>query len=243
MAQRKQRYRRGYPLAILIGLEERRAVIWRVFSEVAKLDSSVEQQEKAATDLYDFHESIVNKLRPAFKDGTKSVVIASPLKTSYAKILLDHIRKHHAWLIREGPNAVAFEEMTGSAVHPHEVHELVKTKRFRDAIGETTSRDADNIAASLEKALDSKVSDTLVFYSLEEIEELFDDQKKQNNLGPEHLVSTDEYLADIKVRNRILRLLQISNSRGIKTTIVNSKTKAGLRLCQLGGLVCFAKSK
>ena len=37
------------------------------------------------------------------------------------------------------------------------------------------------------------------------------------------------------------RLLQISQNKGIKTTIVNAETGAGLRLSQLGGLVCFAK--
>jgi len=242
LAKRKHRYRRGYPVAVLVGLEERRAVLWRVFSEVVKLDGIVERGGEAEKgELYDFHESIVNALRPIIKEGIKSIVIAAPARTDYAKNVLDHIRKHHVWLVREGPNAATFGELIWSASQLHEVHELVRTKEFRDAIGETTSRDAENIAAALEKTLDSDTG-TTVFYSLEEIEDFVDGRQDQSNLRPEHIVLTDKYLADTKVRGRILRLLQISKNKGIKTTIINAETGAGLRLSQLGGLVCFAKS-
>lgn len=238
MTTRGRRYRRGYPLAILVGLEERRAVLWRVFSEVVKPDDTVEREGE----LYDFHQSIVNALRPAFKEGVKSIVLVAPARTDYANNFLDHIRKHHAWLIREGPNAATFGELIGSASQPHEVHELVRTKAFREMIGETRSRDAENIAAVLEKSLGSDESDTVVSYSLEQIEDLVHGRQEHNSLRPEHVVLTDKYLADRKNRGRILRLLQISKNNGIKTTIVNAETRAGIRLSQLGGLVCFAKS-
>jgi stalled ribosome rescue protein Dom34 len=235
------RYKRGYLLAVLVGLEERRAVLWRVFSEVVKLDGTVERGGEAEREgPYDFHESIVNALRPALKEGVKSIVIAAPARTDYAAHLLDHIRKHHAWLV-QGPNAATFGELTGSAGQPHEVHELVKTKGFREVIGETTSRDAENIVAVLEKGLNSNDSSIVVLYSLEEIEDLVYGRHGQNSSIPEHIVLTNKYLADTKDRRRIQRLLQISQNKGIKTTIVNAETGAGLRLSQLGGLVCFAK--
>jgi len=238
----RRRYKRGYPLAVLVGLEERRAVLWRVFSEVVKLDGTVERGGEAEREgLYDFHESIVNALRPALKEGVKSIVIAAPARTDYTAHLLDHIRKHHAWLVREGPSAAAFGELVGSAGQPHEVRELVRTKGFRDAIGETTSRDAESIVATLEKSLDSDDSGTVVSYSLEEIEDLVYGRHGQSSSIPEHVVVTNKYLADTKDGGRIQRLLQISKNRGIKTTIVNAETGAGLRLSQLGGLVCFAK--
>jgi stalled ribosome rescue protein Dom34 len=233
----KRRYKRGYPLAVLVGLEERRAVLWRVFSEVVKLDGTVER----GGELYDFHESIVNALRPAFKEGIRSIVIAAPPRTDYARSFLDHVRKHHAWLVREGPNAATFGELIGSASQPHEVHELVRTKTFREMIGETTSRDADNIAAILEKSLSSEDGGTVVSYSLEQIEDLVYGRERHDNLRPEHIVLTNKYLADAKNKGRMLRLLQISKNNGIKTTIVNAETRAGIRLSQLGGLVCFAK--
>jgi stalled ribosome rescue protein Dom34 len=208
-----------------------------VFSEVVKLDGAVER----AGELYDFHESIVNALRPTFKEGIRSIVIVAPPRTDYAGSFLDHVRKHHAWLVREGPNAATFGELIGFASQPHEVHELVRTKAFREIIGETTSRDAENIAAVLEKSLGSDESDTIVSYSLEQIEDLVYGRQEHNSPRPEHVVLTDKYLAGTKNRGRVLRLLQISKNNGIKTTIVNAETRAGIRLSQLGGLVCFAK--
>jgi stalled ribosome rescue protein Dom34 len=234
----RRRYRRGYPLAVLVGLEENRAVLWHVFSEVVKLDGMVER----GGELYDFHESIVNALRPAFKEGTKSIVVVAPARTDYSRVFLDHVRRHHAWLVREGPNAATFGELIGSADQPHEVHELVKTKAFRQIIVETTSRDASNIAGVMEKGLSSDDSGTVVSYSLEQIEDLVYGRKTHDNLRPEHIVLTEKYLADPMNRGRILRLLQISKNNGIKTTIVNAESSAGVRLSQLGGLVCFAKS-
>jgi len=213
-----------------------------VFSEVVKLDGTVEHGGEAETGkLYDFHESIVNALRPTLREGVRSIVVAAPARTDYAMNFLNHIRKHHAWLLRGGLNAATFGELIGSAGQLHEVHELVRTKAFRDVIRETTSRDAENIAAALEKSLDSDDSGTVVSYSLEEIEELVYSRQEQSSLKPEHVVLTDKYLAGTKNRGRILRLLQISKNTGIKTTIVNAETGTGLRLSQLGGLVCFAK--
>ncbi|MCJ7455571.1 hypothetical protein MUP07_02345 [Candidatus Bathyarchaeota archaeon] len=242
MTGRRRRYRRGYPLAVLVGLEERRAVLWRVFSEVVKLEGTVERGGEAERGgLYDFHESIVNALRPILKEGVKSIVVAAPARTDYAASFLDHIRKHHAWLVREGPNAATFGELIGSAGELHEVHELVRTKGFREAIGETTSHDAENIVSTLEKSLDSDDSSTVVSYSLQEIEDLVYGRHKESDRRAEHVVLTDKYLADTKNRGRILKLMQISKNIGIKTTIVNAETRAGLRLSQLGGLVCFSK--
>ena len=212
-----------------------------MFSEVVKLGGTVEREGAAETGgLYDFHESIVNALRPVLKEGVKSMVIVAPGRTDYAKIFLDHIRKHHPWLVRKGPNSATFGELTGSARQLHDVHELVKTKGFREAIAETTSRDAESIVASLEKSLGSDNSGTVVSYSLEEIEVLVYGRGRQGSARAKHVVLTDRYLANSEDRRRVQRLLQISKNRGIKVTIVKAETRAGVRISQLGGLVCFA---
>ncbi len=243
MTRKRRDYKRGYPLAVLVGLEEGRAVLWRVFSEVVKPDSMVERpRESQREDLYAFHESIVNALRPALREGVRSVIIAAPARTDYAMRFLDHIRRHHGWLLREGPSAVAFGELVGSAGQLHEVHELVRTKAFRDAIRETTSRDAENIAAVLEKSLDSHDSGMVVLYSLKEIEDLVYGRPDKKSLRPEHVVLTNMYLKDTMNKGRIQKLLQISKNIGVKTTIVNAETRTGSRLSQFGGLVCLAKS-
>jgi stalled ribosome rescue protein Dom34 len=109
-------------------------------------------------------------------------------------------------------------------------------------IGETRSRDANGIVAVLERSLNLEDSGEAVSYALEEIESLVYGRQGQSNFRPNQIVLTDRYLAETKNKGRIQRLLQISKNKGIKTTIVNAKTGPGLRLSQLGGLVCFSNS-
>jgi stalled ribosome rescue protein Dom34 len=227
-------------------LEEDRAILWRVFSNVVKphvrlrLDG-VRADEKA---LYNFHEAIVNALRPALKEGVKSIVVAAPVKTGYANVFLDHVQKHDAWLVQaKGPNCAAFGILAGSAGELHEVTDLVKTKRFRDLMGETTSAGADHTVDTLEKWLGELADDAKVLYSLEEVEDLVYGQWTSGGIKPEYVMLTNEYLTNHKERNRVNRLLQISNNRNVKTVIVGADTPAGNRLTQFGGFVCLARSR
>ena len=57
-----KQYRRGYPVAVLIGLEQDHAAIWQVFSNVAKQEQTIplngaRSDSKA---VYSFHENLVN---------------------------------------------------------------------------------------------------------------------------------------------------------------------------------------
>ena len=243
MANRKKNrhYKRGYPVAVLIGFEEKRAILWQIFSRVVKSNVTVELGGKDKKDLYNFHESTVNALRPLLKEGTRSIVVTAPMKTSYGRNFLDHVRKHHPWLVREyGANTAVFGELVGSAGQLHEVSDLVKTEEFRKALSKITSEDADRIVDTLEKRLNELDSSTIL-YSLKEMEELVNKQLGRGNLKPEFIVLTDRYLANTQEKNRVHRFLQISKNKHIKTRIVNVETKAGVRLDQLGGLVCFTE--
>lgn len=243
-SSRKRRYKRGYPIAVLVGLEKKRAVLWRVFSKIVRYDVTVELRGEDKKQLYDFHESIVNALRPALKEGVRSIVVAAPTTTEYAKGFLNHIQKHHAWLARKDTSSAAtFGEVAGSAGQLHEVHDLVKRKEFHKALGETTSGDAGRIADKLEERLSDINKATVALYSLEDIERIVNSGWKHSSFKPEHLVLTDKYLVDTKEKGRVQRVLQILKNRGIKITIINVETKAGIRLSQLGGLVCFVEPK
>jgi stalled ribosome rescue protein Dom34 len=240
----KRGYRRGYPVAILIGLEDGRAVLWRIFSEVVKpyvtLTLSGVRTEGRA--LYRFHETVVDALRPVLKEGVKSIVVVAPVRTDFAQAFLDHIRKHHAWLSQaKGSNSATFGVLVGSAGELHEVADLVKTKAFRDLVSETTSMDAGRVVDMLEKWLNNPEEGANVLYSLEEIEDLLYSQSSRLRVKPEYLLVTNEYLLNHKERNRINRLLQISNNRNVKTVTVDADTPAGKRLTQLGGLVCLTR--
>ena len=105
-------------MAVLVGFENDRAVLWHVFSHIVKLQLTLELSGKRADeqDLYNFHESVVDALRPSLKEGIRSIIVAAPTKTTYAKNFLDHIQRHHAYLTRsKGASIAVFAELVGSA--------------------------------------------------------------------------------------------------------------------------------
>jgi len=238
--KQKRGYKRGYHVALLIGFENDHATLWQVFSHVVKPHSTLklDGKRKDRKALYNFHESIVDALRPLLKEGVRSIVVTAPMKTTYATDFLEHVRKHHTYLTQSGkPDRATFAELIGSADQPYQVAEMVKTKEFRKLITETTSQEADNVVNALEKHLSS--SDAVVLYALKEIEDVVYDRKRLNDFSTEYLMLTDKYLADSKDKNRIHRLLQISKNRKVETRIVNAETPAGKRISQFGGIVFF----
>ena len=240
--KRKRGYKRGYSVALLVGFEDDHAVLWQVFSHVVKLHLTLELGGKRTDErvLYNFHESVVDGLRPALKEGVRSIVVTAPMKTTFAADFLDHVRKHHIYLIQsKRPNRATFAKLVGSADQPHKVAELVKTKEFSKLITETTSGEADHIVNTLENHLYSIDSNGGALYSLKEIEDIVYDRERHNDFRTEYLMLTDKYLADSKDKNRIHRLLQISKNRKVKTRIVNAETPAGKRISQFGGVVFF----
>jgi len=240
----RRRYKRGYFVAVLIGFEEKRAVLWQIFSKIVKHHVTVEMDNNDKKNLYNFRESVMYKLRPLLLEGVRSIIITAPMKTNYAKDFLDHVHKHHQWLFQENSsNNATFGELAGSAAQLHEVSELNKTKEFRSLLSETTSEDVDHIIDTLEKRLNETDGDSVILYSIKDIEELVNSQLEHSKLKPEYIILTDKYLADTKEKNRVHRLLQISKNKNIKTRIVKVETKAGVRLSQLGGLVCFTETK
>jgi stalled ribosome rescue protein Dom34 len=243
---KRQSYRRGHPVAILVGLEESNAVLWQVFSNVVKPCAHVklDGRRKDEGALYGFHESIINAARPVLNEGVRSIVIVAPSKTSFSGQFLEHVRRHHAYLMHDnGPHATSFRELAGSACQIREVANLVKTEVFRNLIGETTSEEADSLIETLEKRLNSADHSAAVLFSLDETEDLIYSQWKHGSPRPDYLMLTDRYLAESRNKNRIHRLLQISKNKNVKTRIIDAETSAGKRLSQLGGLVCLAKTE
>ena len=242
MLKTKKAYKRGYAVAILAGLEKTHAALWKVFSKVVKPEKTLtivgtRNNPKA---LYNFHESIINALRPTLKEGVRSIILVSPARTNYAQEFIDHVREHHTWLI-QGTNKAAFSEITGSASTLSQVAALTRTKAFRQLICETTAEETENLIEILEKRLNASEKNNLVLFSLEEAEALILNQQNTSRPKPEYLLLTDKYLADNRKKNRLHRLMQIATNRKVKTRIVNAESPAGVRLTQLGGIVCIAQ--
>ncbi|MCW4005584.1 MAG: hypothetical protein NWF04_03160 [Candidatus Bathyarchaeota archaeon] len=235
----RRKYQRGYPVAVLIGLAENQAVLWAVYSRVVKAHSNISLfgMRSDSKALYKFHEAIVNAVRPAMKEGIKSLILAAPARTDYAAKFASHIRGHHAWLI-QGANKAVVSEITGDATTLHEVTVLTRLVEFKELISKTTCEETENLLELLEKRLNASSSEPLVLYSVEEIEEQIYGEAKPGKPRPEYLLITDSQLSSPQKR-RLNRLMQIAANKQIKTRVVASDTPAGKRLAQLGGVVCL----
>jgi stalled ribosome rescue protein Dom34 len=238
------KYKRGYPVAILIGLEENKASLWKIFSKVAKPGNTVRingprNNPKA---LYNFHETLINALRPTLKEGVHSVILASQSRTNHAQEFINHVRGHHTWLT-QGPNKIAFSPITGSASTPPQVATLTRTPEFHNLISETTAEETENLIEILEKRLNTANQNSAVMFSLEEAENLILKRQSPSKPKPEYLLLTDKYLAGSPQKNRVHRLMQISKNKKVKTRIVTAESPAGKRLTQLGGIVCLTRAE
>ena len=155
-------YKRGYPVAVLVGIEQDHAAFWHIFSQVAKQQQTIPiSDRKDQKALYTFHETIINALRPVLKEGVRSIIIASPPRSSYAQEFLSHIKSHHAWL-SQGTNKTSFSQITGSASSPSQVAALTKTGAFKQLIQENATEETENLLEILEKRLSK--TDNLVFF-------------------------------------------------------------------------------
>ena len=242
MLKPKKRYKRGYPVAILLGLEEETAVLWKVFSNVVKPQNTlhINGTRNNPKALYNFHESIINALRPTLKEGVRSIILAAPPRTTYNQDFIDHVYGHHKWLI-QGANKAAFSKITGSASTKSQVTELTRAPTFRQIISETTQQETENLIEILEKRLNASHKNNLVLFSLEEAENLILKRHKPGTSKADYLMLTDKYLADNRQKNRLHRLMQIASNKKVKTRIVNAESPAGTRLTQLGGFICLAQ--
>ena len=233
-------YRRGYAVAVLIGLESDHAALWQIFSQVAKHQQQIalNGSRNDSRAVYSFHESIVNALRPALREGVKSIVVASPAKTSWAQDFLSHLKSHHNWLF-QGANKAVFSTIASGASSHSEVSALTKTEAFKTIISEATSQETENLVEILEKRLNS--TDNLVAFSLEEAESLIYCPQLVGKPSPEYLLLTDDYLAKSRRKNSVHRLMQIAKNKGVKTRVIAGNSAAGKRLAQFGGLVCLLR--
>ena len=235
-------YRRGYAVALLVGLQEDRAVLWKVFSHVVKPEATIVlgDSRSSVKAVYNFHEQVVNALRPSFKEGVGSIVVASPPRTDYGEKFMQHIKGHHAWLV-QGVGKSAIAQLTGAATTKSEVTVLTRDPAFRRIIESTTAEETENLLDLLEKRLNVPGGEGLVLYSLEEVEVAVLTPWKPGKPKPEYLLATDRFLSASRFRGRLQRLMQIASNKGVKARVVAAESPAGKRLTQLGGIVCLQR--
>jgi stalled ribosome rescue protein Dom34 len=235
-------YRRGYPVAVLVGVEQSQAAIWKIYSQVAKIETNVhlEGTRSNTKTLYSFHEAIVNVLRPSLKEGVKSIILTAPQKTSYSQDFLNHVREHYQWLI-QGVNKATFKQIAGSAITHTQVGNITSTNEFKQSINDSALEETEKLRELIEKKLNTTSTNSLVLFSLEEAENAIYSQEIPGKPKPEYLLLTDNYLTSEKRKTRLNRLMQIAQNKKIKTRIINKDAPAGTRLNQLGGIICLLK--
>jgi len=253
MGKPKRKTKRGYPVGVIVGFEPMGAVIWKIFSERPVLAERVNLGRKfkntGRNQLYTFYEDLIRALRPLLNAGLRSILLLTPPKTTYARSFLDHIKHHHRWLLREkNIHSATFRELIGSATTKDDVSVFMQSEEYREAVGSATSAEADQLIYQMEARLND-LDSGLVLFSLKDIEKLVfaggtrKKKFKPLKLLPEYILLTADYLEFSQQKSRIQRLLQIARNRDIKTKIIeDDESSSGMRVTQLGGIVCFLRT-
>jgi len=245
--KRKRRVRRGHPIAILIGLHDTDAVFWRIFSETIRLHFKINRGRKRRNQnkkqLFHFHEEIINILRPIIKEGIRSVILLSPPKEEYSDEFLNHVNKHHSWLLKKGNKGVVFSKIIGNqAKTQKDVYYLKAQDYFKEIVEETSNQEALLILEELTEVINKNEKFSKILYTWREIDHELRLIKRNPNLPkPNYIILTEKYLKNPKNRNKTHQILQIAKNLEIKTKIVSQESEAGISVEKLGGLACYFK--
>ena len=243
--KRKKRPKRGHPIALLIGLHDNDAVFWRIFSEAIrphfKINRGRKRRNQSKMQLFHFHEAIINTIRPVIKEGIRSLILLSPPKEEYSDEFLNHVIKHHSWLLKKGDNQVVFSKIIGNQARTQkDVYYLKTQDHFKDIVDKTSNQEGLLILAELAKIINKNEKFSKVLYTWKEIDHELKLVKQNPNLPkPNYIVLTEEYLKNPKNRNKTHRILQIAKNLEIKTKIVSKESEAGAIVDKFGGLVCY----
>ncbi|MHA1732943.1 MAG: hypothetical protein ACTSU5_13435 [Promethearchaeota archaeon] len=244
------RARRGYPVALLLGFEERRVACWEVFSESTRHLGmlGLGGRRRDVKRVYHLHEGVVDLVRPRVRAGLKTLVLLAPPGTGYHGEFVDHLRTHHRWLVGRGPHAVSIGFLDGLVRDPESVEAVVSSEVFREVLGEATGREGDALVQKLEKLVATPERDwgegAVLLYTLQEIENVVYRLPRGGGSSngaprPEYLLLTDQFLEAHRMGGRMNRLLQVARNRGVKTRVIDAESCAGSRVAQFGGIVAF----
>ncbi|RDE11745.1 MAG: hypothetical protein C4K47_09395 [Candidatus Thorarchaeota archaeon] len=241
------RRRRGYAVAALVGLDSHRAALWIVYSESIKQHGSIERpvdsdSSKQAV-LYNFYNAIIAKVKQILSTGLASLVVASTgVDAGLAESLIAHIRKHHGYLLQ----SIRMASITGNAMTVNAAGALVKTDAFQSVANDVTDQESDALVRMLDARLSDSTGQVTVLFSLEEIDRYFRNLSKAGEAAveyPESVLMTDAFWAARKNDARLQRVMDVARNASVKIRVLRSDGKAGTRVAQLGGLVCFTKRR
>lgn len=220
--------RRGYPTAILIGLDNKTANIWLVYSESLKQGKTITKSGDDEKSVYKHNEEIVEAIRSLLIEGFNQLIIASTEKYTRKSGFMEYINRSHGWLTKR----LAIKELDKKAVTRGDVLQLIKMSLIQESVSEAAGETNELIMERLEKALNGGHT----IYTLRELAGILASEK-----APDLVLITESFDA----ANRSSRLYQstIQKARNLRATvsIVKLDTPAGARLEQLGGFVCVIR--
>jgi stalled ribosome rescue protein Dom34 len=227
----RKRRSRGYPTALLVGLENKMAFFWNIFSNSVKPGAVKNWEDNE----YNFLESLVDELRPSFKQGIKTVLLASESRKEY-DVFMVHIKKHHGWMLKGYElNRVVFQFVKGSAKDVETVTELANTSGFRKKIRQAEEVDMKHVISILEKRLASRKDIESLKFSLNEVEDAIYGGEEVEYILTSHIFQEQH-------RRRIQRLFQVAENKGVKTKILSQDSQHIGRITQFGGLICLLRN-
>jgi stalled ribosome rescue protein Dom34 len=225
-----RRGRRGYPTAILIGLDEKAAHFWTIYSESVKPSKKIIRDGEDEKTTYKFHEAIVQSIKDLLPDGFNGLIVTSEERTHHTPRLLDHITKRHRWL----RDRVTIKQITGKAGTISEVIQLIKANKLQETVQDATEEAGVKILNLLEKAL----KDDNVLYTIEELSVALNADRKLIAI-----FITEEFDRRNRRNRRYLSLTQITRNIGASVIILKLTNPASPRLSQLGGFACVISSE
>ena len=220
-----KRGRRGYPTAILIGLDLRAAYFWTIYSESVKFYKIFERSYDDEKSLYRFYEEIVETIRILLHEGFTGIIVTSEDKMPYSRRFLDHISKRHRWL----ENRVTVKVLTGKATKTSEVIQLIKANQLQETVASAAEETGVKLLEQLEKALDKGN----ILYTIDELNYAINSNKK-----PVTIMITEEFNHRNQTRRRYQSAIQVSKNIGATVVILKTTNPVSPRLKQLGGFAC-----
>ena len=220
-----KRGRRGYPTAMLIGLDQQAAYFWTIYSESAKLYKILQGSCDDEKSLYRFHEEIVEIVRDLLHEGYTGIVVTSEDKMPYPRRFLNHISKRHRWL----ENRVTVKVLTGKATKTSEVIQLIKANQLQETVANAAEETGVKLLEQLEKALDKGN----ILYTIDELNYAINSNKK-----PVTIMITEEFNMRNQTRRRYQSAIQVSKNIGATVVILKTTNPVSPRLKQLGGFAC-----
>jgi stalled ribosome rescue protein Dom34 len=226
----RKRISRGYPVAVLVGLENKTAIFWDIFSNSIRPGAVKNWKGNE----YNFFEIIVDELRPSIKQGVKTVLLASESKKKYDGFM-GHIKKRHGWMLKGYElNRVAFQFVEGSARDVDAVTGLVNAVGFSEKVWQAVEGDTKLVMSVLEKRLASREGIESLMFSLNEVEDAI-----YGGSDVEYILTSQRFQE--QHRRRIQRLFQVAENKWVKTRILPENSPHIGRITQFGGLIGLLK--